>query len=82
MRGIKEKPTASYLVAGGVYALSPEALEGVGGGERLDVPDLMAGLVAAGKKVVTYKITDPWLDVGKMSDYERATQEVASWGGV
>jgi len=82
VRGITEKPTASYLVAGGVYALSPEALEGVGGGRRLDLPDLMSGLVKDGKKVLTYKITEPWLDVGKMSDYERAMQEVASWGGV
>jgi NDP-sugar pyrophosphorylase family protein len=79
VRGITEKPTASYLVAGGVYALSPEALDRIGDGERLDVPDLMAGLVDDGKKVLTYRITDPWLDVGKMSDYERAAQEVASW---
>lgn len=82
VRGITEKPTASYLVAGGVYALSPEALTRVADGQRLDLPDLMAGLVREGKKVLTYKITEPWLDVGKMSDYERATREVASWGGV
>jgi len=27
-------------------------------------------------------ITDPWLDVGKMSDYEKASEEVASWGEI
>lgn len=82
VRGIREKPTESYLVAGGIYALSPDALAGIGSAERLDVPDLMSGLVRDGKKVLTYKITEPWLDVGKMSDYEKATQEVSSWGGI
>jgi len=82
VRGIAEKPTASYLVAGGIYALSPEAIAGLRPGERIDIPELMSSLVKRGKKVVTYKITDPWLDVGKMSDYEKAAKEVASWGGI
>ena len=80
--GIKEKPTASYLVAAGIYALSPDALSAVKTAERLDVPDLMSGLVREGKKVISHRITEPWLDVGKMSDYEKAMQEVASWGGI
>ncbi len=82
VRGIAEKPTTTHLVASGIYVLSPEALEALGAPERLDVPDLMLGLVRRGKKVRTHVITEPWLDVGKMSDYERATQEAASWGGV
>jgi NDP-sugar pyrophosphorylase family protein len=80
--GVTEKPTADYLVAAGIYALSPEALDGVNAPVRLDVPDLMSGLVKDGKKVLTYRITDPWLDVGKLSDYEKATEEVASWGEI
>lgn len=82
VRGIAEKPEAAYLVAAGIYALSPEALAGVGGAAKLDVPDLMSGLVKSGKKVGAYHITEPWLDVGKMSDYEKASREVASWGDI
>lgn len=80
--GVTEKPTAEYLVAAGIYALSPEALDGLKAPVRLDVPDLMLNLVKGGKKVLTYRITDPWLDVGKLSDYERASEEVASWGEI
>ena len=80
--GVTEKPTAEYLVAAGIYALSPEAVHGLAKPERLDVPDLMLGLVRGGKKVLTFRITDPWLDVGKMSDYEKAAEEVASWGDI
>jgi NDP-sugar pyrophosphorylase family protein len=82
VRGIVEKPSTSHLVAGGVYALSPGALAEVRASQRLDVPDLISELVKKKKRVRAYKIEEPWLDVGKMSDYERATQEVASWGGI
>jgi NDP-sugar pyrophosphorylase family protein len=80
--GVTEKPTADYLVAAGIYALSPEALDGLDAPVRLDVPDLMTKLLKEGKKVLTYRITDPWLDVGKLSDYEKASEEVASWGEI
>jgi NDP-sugar pyrophosphorylase family protein len=80
--GVTEKPTADYLVAAGIYALNPEALDSMSEPVRVDVPDLMMRLVKEGKKVLTYRITDPWLDVGKLSDYERASEEVASWGGI
>jgi NDP-sugar pyrophosphorylase family protein len=82
VRGIVEKPSTSHLVAGGIYALSPGALAEIRAAERLDVPDLISKLVKKKGKVHAYKIEDPWLDVGKMSDYEKATQEVASWGGI
>ncbi len=78
VEGIIEKPRTSHLVAAGVYVMSPEVLELDRTG-RIDIPDVIKILISEGKNVVIHEIKDPWIDVGKMSDYEKATSELALW---
>jgi NDP-mannose synthase len=73
--GYIEKPRTEYLVSMGVNAFSPEALEFIGDGERLDVPDLMMRLMAAGKPVRGEKFNGYWLDVGRHDDFALAADE-------
>ena len=73
--GYAEKPTSDYLVSMGVNALSPAALEVVAAGERLDVPELMLRLVAAGQSVRTSLFDGYWLDIGRHDDFARAQDE-------
>ncbi|UCF79353.1 MAG: NTP transferase domain-containing protein [Candidatus Eiseniibacteriota bacterium] len=81
VRGVVEKPRASHLVAAGVYAMNQDVLELDHEG-RMDIPELLKILISAGKKVVVHRIKEPWMDVGKMSDYEKAGKELALWGDV
>jgi len=76
--GVVEKPRTSHMVLAGMYVLSPEVLEMKGPG-KIDVPELVEAVIAGGKKVAFYAVSEPWMDVGKMSDYERATNEFKKW---
>ena len=73
--GIEEKPVQRFFVSGGVYMLSPEILSFIPDGEFFDMPTLFEKLIAQKKKAVSFPIREYWLDIGRMSDFERANNE-------
>ncbi len=75
---VVEKPSGSHLVLAGVYVVAPEVLE-MYEPKRMDVPELVNALTARGRKVAFYEIQDRWIDVGKMTDYEKVTNEFTQW---
>jgi NDP-sugar pyrophosphorylase family protein len=70
-----EKPELEYKVSMGVYILEPRVLEFVEPNVRLDLPDLMKRLAAAGEKVSCYLYDGYWMDIGRPDDYERAVAD-------
>ena len=74
----REKPAHSYLVSMGVNVFDRSALEHIGRGEALGIPDLIARLQAAGQDVYGYRADCDWLDIGRPSDYEAAQEIFAS----
>lgn len=75
--GLEEKPVAQFFVVAGIYLLSPEVWNYLPRGEHCDMPDLIARLIADGRKVVSFPINEYWLDVGSPDDYQRAQSDVA-----
>jgi NDP-sugar pyrophosphorylase family protein len=75
---LREKPVIRQLINAGVYAFHPRLLQTMEPGARVDMPDLLAGPITAGR-VAGYVFSDFWLDVGNLSDLERATAEVERW---
>jgi NDP-sugar pyrophosphorylase family protein len=75
VEALEEKPQYSFFVNAGVYLLEPGVVQFVTSGERLDMTDLIARLLAAGERVVSFPIIEYWLDVGSHSDYQRAQQD-------
>lgn len=73
--GYTEKPRSEYLVSMGVNAFSPEVLGHIAQGERIDVPDLMLRLMAAGSRVRSALFEGYWLDVGRHDDFALAADE-------
>ena len=69
-----EKPKIDYEASMGVYCFSPEVIEHIEPGKRLDFPDLMLRLVDRGKTVRAWRSTDFWLDIGRPDDYEEAQE--------
>jgi NDP-sugar pyrophosphorylase family protein len=69
-----EKPTLTYDVSVGIYAMQPSALEHVESGERLDLPDLVLRLIAAGADVHAYRFSGTWFDIGRPDDYAAASE--------
>ena len=76
--GYSEKPTLNYEVSMGVYCFAPRAIELIQPGERLDFPDLVLRLIAAGDSVKAWRSDSYWLDIGRHDDYEQAQDEFNS----
>lgn len=72
---IEEKPTHKFFVSAGIYMLSPKALELVPDDEFFDMPTLFEKLISKGSNAVSFPVREYWLDIGRMSDYERANHE-------
>lgn len=77
---IAEKPVIRHLVNAGIYLLNPDVPRIVPNGQRYDMPDLIAALLDAGRHVVSFPITEYWLDIGQVADYERAQEDAARPG--
>lgn len=66
-----EKPTLHYRVSMGVNVVSTPAIARyIESGERLDTPDLVRRLLAAGEGVRVLDVDAYWLDLGRMNDLE------------
>jgi len=70
--GFEEKPIIQSRINGGVYVLSPSAVSALSSNEPCDMPELFDRLRAAGKRTIVYPVHEPWLDVGRPCDLERA----------
>jgi NDP-mannose synthase len=78
LTGYDEKPAIDYVASMGVYCFAPRALSLIEPGERLDFPDLVLRLIAAGDVVRSWLSDDYWLDIGRHDDYEQAQEEFES----
>jgi NDP-sugar pyrophosphorylase family protein len=52
--------------------LAPAALDKLNANEHCDMPTLFERLHVNGERTVAYPMHEPWLDVGRPSDYETA----------
>jgi NDP-mannose synthase len=78
LTGYDEKPAIDYTASMGVYCFAPRALAHLVPGERVDFPELVLRLIAAGEIVRAWPSEDYWLDIGRHDDYEQAQEEVES----
>ncbi|MBU3601775.1 nucleotidyltransferase family protein [Polynucleobacter sp. AM-25C3] len=70
--GFEEKPVSLSHINAGVYALNPEALDVLSSNESCDMPALFESLKGQRKLTIAYPMHEPWLDVGRPDDFERA----------
>ncbi len=77
--GMSEKPVHRSLVNAGIYVLAPEALDRLEDDEYCDMPTLLSRLMESGRPVGAFPIHEPWLDVGRPEDLDRARNSIESW---
>jgi dTDP-glucose pyrophosphorylase len=70
--GFEEKPISRTHVNAGIYVLEPAALQHMPRGEACDMPTLFARLQEQGARTIVYPMHEPWLDVGRPTDYAHA----------
>ncbi len=78
LTGYREKPTLDHHVSMGVNVVDPTALDLIGDGEKVDMPDLHLRALAKGRNVECFVADCTWLDIGRPDDYERAVEAFES----
>jgi dTDP-glucose pyrophosphorylase len=72
IESIEEKPVQRFVISAGMYVLSPQVLRLVPRGQFFDMPSLFETIVSHGMRTRCHHIESYWLDIGRLSDYERA----------
>jgi Nucleoside-diphosphate-sugar pyrophosphorylase involved in lipopolysaccharide biosynthesis/translation initiation factor 2B, gamma/epsilon subunits (eIF-2Bgamma/eIF-2Bepsilon) len=75
IKNIKEKPEINYLINAGVYCLNPELIELIPNGEYFEITDLINICIREGLKVGSYEISEYWMDIGRLEDYNKVNKE-------
>ncbi len=71
----REKPTYTYSVSMGVYAVSNRALRQYPPGAPFGFDDLVLDLLRRGSGPASYPFSGYWLDIGRPDDYDQANRE-------
>jgi dTDP-glucose pyrophosphorylase/predicted transcriptional regulator len=71
---LSEKPVARHLINAGIYLLNPDVHRFVPAGQRSDMTDLIARLIADRRRVISFPIRESWIDIGQPQDYTRAVE--------
>lgn len=79
VRGMREKPVIDFDVATGMYVISRDVIDGLTAGERLDMPDLITGLIAGGREVRAHVFDELWTDVADLADFEKVNLNSEEW---
>jgi len=75
---IEEKPIHSFFVNAGIYLLEPNCIDLIPDNEFYDMPTLFEKLIDTKEKITSFPLQEYWLDIGKLTDYERANAEYFS----
>jgi NDP-mannose synthase len=75
IRGFREKPTMTYLVNMGIYAVSRSALANYSPGLPYGFDELISDLIEAGEYPAMYEFDGCWVDIGRPDDYDRANRD-------
>ncbi len=70
--GFEEKPIARSHINAGIYVLAPSALDVMNAGEHCDMPTLFSKLQEHAARTIVYPMHEPWLDIGRPDDLNRA----------
>lgn len=75
--GFREKPQLQFLVNTGIYAFEPEIFDFINEKEDF-AKQVFPRLLSSGKKLHSYILSESWMDVGRVSDYERLNSKADS----
>lgn len=74
---IKEKPVHKSFVNAGIYTLNPEVLDIIPKDQFFDMPDLFKKLIEQEENTTAFPVREYWLDIGRITDYEKANAEIS-----
>jgi len=72
VKGIEEKPDIVMHILAGIYVMKPEIFRFFPPNEYFGMDQLIKGMLQAGEPVTKYEMSEYWLDIGRVDDYEKA----------
>jgi NDP-sugar pyrophosphorylase family protein len=75
VKDFEEKPRFPVEILAGVYCLDPMVRRFITPNESFGIDDLIEALFTAGVTIKRRLITDTWIDVGEIDDYQRAVTQ-------
>jgi dTDP-glucose pyrophosphorylase len=73
--GIEEKPVNKYFINSGIYVLDPDCLKAVPQSGVFDMTTLFGEMIGNERKIGSFPIFEYWMDIGRMTDLERAHKD-------
>jgi dTDP-glucose pyrophosphorylase len=70
--GLAEKPAHRFFVNAGIYLINPAMCRYVPRDRRFDMTDLISALLADERKVVAFPVSEYWIDIGDLENYQKA----------
>jgi dTDP-glucose pyrophosphorylase len=75
-----EKPMQRFFINAGIYVVNKEIVCSVSRNEKIDMPSLLERHIKNDKIVNKYPMHEYWLDIGRVSDFERAQIDIHTLG--
>jgi NDP-mannose synthase len=73
---IQEKPKLVHYILAGIYVMTPEIFKYVPDDTYFGMDSLIEHFLNNNLKVAKYEISEYWLDIGRIVDYEKAQLEM------
>lgn len=80
--GIQEKPDVKRFISAGVYLLDPAVFRYIDRGKPLDMPALINRLIEDGQPIAAFPLREYWIDIGRLDDLQRASEEYQKVFGI
>jgi NDP-sugar pyrophosphorylase family protein len=72
--GIQEKPDFKTNIIAGIYVFRPEIMEMIPVNERYSMDGLINDMLSQNLQITKFQIDSYWLDIGQISDYQKAQE--------
>jgi dTDP-glucose pyrophosphorylase len=76
LTGLEEKPLQKALINAGIYVLNPSMVKLIPKQTHIDMTQVFELAMQKSMKLAAYTINEYWLDIGRLSDYEVANNDL------
>lgn len=73
--GMDEKPIIGYFINAGIYCLDPKLIDYIPEDQYYDFNVLINQAISDELSIGSFPITEYWMDIGQMADYQKAAND-------
>ena len=74
---VTEKPVLRHFINAGIYMVEPAVCRLIPPKQHFDMPDLITAAIQQGGTVISFPVSEYWLDIGRIEQYQKAGADAA-----